>query len=262
MINIIKALNYKMIRSIDTFVSVGVGILIALMPILMMGGESLRDINGGMYSQSYLQVMMLIPYLMACILGATAVGMDMGDKTINYEILSGHSRAEVFMARVIVAIGWSVGTTIVVSALPIAIFTIANGWGPNVVFVDVLMQYIINIVAGVRMTGFVILMTTIVRHYIAGLFISYGIINTSLIPVMVLDELLKKEIPHVLAMSDVYYLSGISNMMSVVENGEKIEKYDLSVDTGFFLVSILVALAMSAVYVIVAYFIHKNRDMK
>ena len=180
MINIIKALNYKMIRSIDTYTSVGVGSLIALIPILMMEGESLGEMNGGLYSQSYLQFMMLLPYLMACILGATAVGMDMGDKTINYEILSGHSRAEVFMARVIVAIAWSVGVTVVVSALPIAIFTIANGWGPNVVFVDVLMQYIINIVAGVRMTGFVILMTTIVRHYIAGLFISYGIINTSL----------------------------------------------------------------------------------
>lgn len=262
MINIIKALNYQMRKSVVTYIALGLGVLMAFFPFFQMGLENLSEINGGLYSKVYLDVMLLLPYIMSCLIGACIMGLDMGDKTINYEILSGHSRSDVFWARIITAFVWVISLCIIVSVVPIAVVTLINGWGNNVEFSDMIPRYLINIAAAARMNAFVVLITSLVRHPVAGGFICYGVINSSLLPVMAIDEFLNQKIYHVFAMCDVYYISIISNMTQVVEDGEKVSKYDLTVDTNFTVVSILIALAVTVVYTVIAYQIFKKRDMK
>lgn len=260
--NIIKSLNYQVRRDIVTYIAIFGGILVAFLPIFEIDAEGIKELNGGMYANQYLALMLLVPYIMSCLIGACVIGKDMGDKTINYEVLSGHPRSQVFWGRVITAFAWDIGLCILVSAVPIALVTLINGWGKNIVFAHFLARYVIIIVGAFRILSFVVLITTVMRHPVAGGFISYGVLNFSTIPLLLLEELFDKKLYHVLAMADIFYLSEFTNMVSMVENGEKIPRYDLSVPSSFFVVSIVVSIAVSAVYLILAYLIFKKRDMR
>ena len=260
--NIIKSLNYQIKRDIVTYIAIFAGIAVALLPALEFSAVEIGEINGGLYANYYLGTMMLIPYIMSCLIGACVIGKDMGDKTINYEIMSGHSRGQSFWGRVIAAFVWDIGLCILVSAIPIGLISAINGWGNNIVFAHFAQRYVIIIVSTCRILSFVVLITTLIRHPVAGGFISYGVINFSTIPLILLEELFDKKMYHVLAMSDIFYLSDFINMVSIVENGEKIAKYDLSVPTSFFIVSIIVTFGVSAVYLSLAYLVFKKRDMR
>ena len=262
MINIIKAVNYQIKRDITTYIAIGGGFLIALLPILEYGVDGLKELNGGMYAMSYLSVMMFIPYIMSCLIGACIIGKDMGDKTINYEILAGHSRMDAFLARVILAFVWDIGLCILVSALPIGVVTLVNGWGNNVAFADVAARYIVNITSAFRINAFVILITMIVRHPAAGGFISYGVLNASMLPLLVLSETMDIKLYHSVAMADILYMSFISNMRQIVENGEKITVYDMAISNSFLIGAIIVPIVVSVVYVVLACMIFKKRDLK
>lgn len=262
MINIIKAVNYQIKRDIMTYVAICVGLLMAFLPLMEVGIDSIKEMNGGLYSRAYMSFMLFVPYIMSCLIGASTIGKDMGDKTINYEVMAGHSRGEVFAARVILAFAWDIGLCILVSAIPIGIVTLINGWGRNVVFADIAARYMVHITSAFRINAFVILVTTIMRHPAAGGFISYGILNMSMLPLLVLNEIVEVKIYHVFAMADILYMSFISNMRVIVENGNKIPVYDMALDKGFLTGAIVIPLVVSAVYVVLAYLVFKKRDLK
>lgn len=262
MINIIKAVNYQIKRDIVTYIAIGGGLLMALIPFMEMGIDGISKMNGGIYARAYMSNMMFTPYIMSCLIGACIIGKDMGDKTINYEVMAGHSRSEVFAARVILAYVWDIGLCILVSALPICVMTLINGWGNNIVFADAVARYIVNIAAAFRINAFVILITTILRHPAAGGFVSYGILNMSMLPLLVLSEFMEFKLYHVFAMADILYMSFVSNMRVIVEEGAKITVYDMALDNGFLAGAIIVPLVVSIVYIGLAYLVFKKRDLK
>lgn len=260
--NIIKALNYQVKRDIVTYIAIIVGALTAIIPIVDSDVGSLAELNGGLYSKTYLGIMFIMSYILACVIVACITGKDMGDKTINYEVMSGHSRAEVYFSRVVVSLVWDIAIVIVLSLLPMIIFTAINGWGNNITFIQLVPHYLINIGAALRMNCFVLMITSIMRHPVAGGFIAYGTINVSLVPIMILQDLLDIEFPHFLAMSDVFYLSELSNMRVIVEGGEKIAKYDMHIENSYAIWSIVIAVVVSAVYLLLGYLAFKKRDMR
>ena len=68
-------------------------------------------------------------FLVLMIIVANVMGKDYMDKTINYEILSGHTRKDVFFGRLIVATTVGVLCSfLVIIAVPV-VLTLMHGWG-------------------------------------------------------------------------------------------------------------------------------------
>lgn len=104
--NIIKALNYQTKTDNVTYYSLFVVLFLAVISFI---DADLSELTGSMYiaamGESYFA---LLPVFVILMLGVRILGWDYGDKTMNYEILSGHHRREVYFARVIVSHIWCI----------------------------------------------------------------------------------------------------------------------------------------------------------
>ncbi|MBP1549570.1 MAG: hypothetical protein J6A05_06155, partial [Oscillospiraceae bacterium] len=100
--NIIKALNYQTRTDNVTYYSILLGIFLTIFGMLDF------DMTGSEYVALNGESISLLPVFLILMLGVRILGWDYADKTMNYEILSGHHRREVYFARVIVAHIWCI----------------------------------------------------------------------------------------------------------------------------------------------------------
>ena len=90
-------------------------------------------------------------------------GGDMNDKTVNYEIMYGHSRRQVYWSRVIVSlIAGTFGGILIFLALPIAA-TLMLGWGTSISFGVLLIRLFMLAMLFFRMTAELIFLTAVIR---------------------------------------------------------------------------------------------------
>ena len=142
--NIIKALNYQTRTDNVTYYSILLAIFLTIFGMLdfdMTGSEYLA-LNGESIS--------LLPVFLILMLGVRILGWDYADKTMNYEILSGHHRREVYFARVIVAHIWCIVFCVGFMLLPIIIFTIINGCGETMDFGVMALRFALAIFPMIR----------------------------------------------------------------------------------------------------------------
>ena len=91
-------------------------------------------------------------------------GTDFRDKTCNYQIMAGHTRAEVYFGKVIMFISAAAILSAVLSA--VYIFTIilsSGGWGDTVKISDMLIRMVLFFFCIIRIICVLIFMTFILR---------------------------------------------------------------------------------------------------
>ena len=91
--NLLKALNYQTKRDNVTIYAVIIGLLMSAM---MFIDVDIAETDGGQFAAVSGEVLPMALAYMMIILITRICGWDQTDKTINYEILSGHSRASVY----------------------------------------------------------------------------------------------------------------------------------------------------------------------
>lgn len=70
-------------------------------------------------------------------------GMDFTDRTTNYELMSGHTRGQVYFSRAVLSIiGGTLGTLLVILA-PVIFGSAAYGWGSEITVKDTLIRLIL-----------------------------------------------------------------------------------------------------------------------
>ena len=95
-------------------------------------------------------------------------GTDFRDKTCNYQIMAGHTRAEVYFGKVIMFISAAVILSAVLSA--VYIFTIilySGGWGDTVKISDMLIRMVLFFFCIIRIICVLIFMTFIFKNQYA-----------------------------------------------------------------------------------------------
>lgn len=108
---------------------------------------------------------------------ADVTGKDFTDKTINYEILSGHSRREVFFGRFIVAVLMgSLGALFIMLLFP-CLITLLSGWGNTMELQGVVLRYLLIFVTLFRVVCEVTLLTFLTKNpyitYLVGFLSGY-----------------------------------------------------------------------------------------
>ena len=176
--NLIKSQNYTLRHDLLIVITIISLFTIPYMAVYLNGvleGETL----GGLTASKYMiTVGAAIPEIFlwgVMILVAKAVGGDGSDKTINYELSSGHSRARVYWSRIITGFIWSVGIVVVAIFVPFVVLTMINGWGDNISLNELMVRFAIMIFPMIRLAGAFMRATSLIGNAGGGMAICYGI---------------------------------------------------------------------------------------
>lgn len=142
-----------------------------------------EDIRGGLITADLGSFYGIMGLLYMLVLIAFVMGTDFVDKTLNYEILSGHSRKEVLFGRFIVAaLTGSIGAIIVMIFFP-CVLTAVFGWGSVPESGGVFWRYVLVFVMLLRIACELAFISVIVKNPYVVIFAGYivGIMQFTLL---------------------------------------------------------------------------------
>lgn len=183
---------------------------------------------------------------------------DMKDKTANNELLSGHTRCDVYFARAITSVIVGLTGWVVIAALPVVINTVLFGWGNAVPLKDVISIYVLSLVPYIR---------TILEL----VFASFIIRNANY--VMAISFLLST-VANVMAgfTHDSIYFFGMFNLMKLFTvnstamyglnpDGGMYNVYDASMSSETVIMTVVVSVIIGAGALIAGYYFYKKDDI-
>lgn len=261
--NIIKALNRQTLRDKFLIAAVIICIFTAAFPFIMYLGSQLdfSDYTGSLYvtlmSSSY-PVMLPIAIL---ILSTRITGWDYADKTMNYEILSGHSRSEVYWSRILVSICWCMGLSIIFIFLPIILLTIINGWGYSMEVGGAIKSCLLILLPILRTTCEFMLFTFLTGNCYLGLLIGFGYIEISSIIGMTLEQYhIIDKCTWQIATTNIAALLTFNGKFGYVD-GEDVEVYEAMLEPSLVSGTVIASLMISAGCILLGYLIFRKRDI-
>lgn len=147
-----------------------------------LSGSLIIAENGSMYCIGGMLVIL--------VLVANVVGKDFTDKTLNYEILSGHSRQEVFFGRFIVAAVAGMISSFLVMVLFPVVLSLIFGWGTTVNLQEVMIRYVLIFITLFRIVCELTFITILTKNpyltYLAGFVLGY---------IQIFIDMIKMEFP-------------------------------------------------------------------
>ncbi len=260
--NIIKALKYQCRNDfflIMVFIIMAMGIILTSVDVLgSTGSDSLVE-----YGSSYFMMVMLV---LIPLVGRIA-GWDFNDKTINYEILTGHKRKEVFFARVIVTLEISLPAALLMIA-PTVLVTILNGWGNSLDMGNAVLRMVLTVFPIIRMVCEIILAVFLLKNMYAAMVLTF-IVNeaVSIFAMGIMDgmitvsETVKTISSYLLTSGNMTALLMFDNGRPEYIGGEDVMVYDSTVSAGMLFGTIGVSLASIALCLWIAYTYFKKTDL-
>lgn len=117
-----------------------------------------------------------VSIMFAIVFAGYVCGADFTDKTINYELLSGHTRKQVYFGRAVISmVGGCLGSMLIM-AVPVVISVAACGWGTDVKAGEIILRYALSALPILRLICECIFLTYVIKKpYItmAGGFLTY-----------------------------------------------------------------------------------------
>lgn len=257
--NIIKAQNYQ-IRG-DNLV-----ILVLLAGLLLPTGTLLMDFDISELTGSFFlaQLGSVLPIglgMVLVILVSRICGWDAGDKTMNYEVLAGHSRAEVYFGRVMMSVIWGLGSGIAMLVLPVLGATMINGWGDNMNLSDAAVHCVLFLFPMLRLICEFAMLAFLLRDCYKTMLIGWSFFAVSMIGIMIYEELTNKVLTVQLVITNMREVIGFGNYKLEYVAGEDIPVYVTGMDVSFVMETILVSLLVAGACLVVGYAVFKKQDM-
>ena len=240
------------------------GILAALLiPVLpiFFDGTDMGDMTGGLFAVSAFGTLPIALLIISLVLISRICGWDMNDKTINYEVLSGHSRGQIYFGRVLMSIVYTLVAGIIVMVLPIAVITMIKGWGENVAVYDMLIRALVMLCPYIRWMCELVLVVFLVKNSDIALVMGWVMYAVVLIVQMIVYEAADITLIFPFASINMMSLSEITNTKLELVNGELIPVFDAALNASEITNSIVVSIVVAVVCVMAGYVVFKKRDM-
>ena len=261
--NIIKALNYKVKRDNVTYYA-----LLAVVVCFFMISSDFNGIFSSTGSEYFIgmQDFMFLPVGFFLVILATRIcGWDYVDKTMNYELLIGHNRKEVFWSRIWVSFIWCVPITIGIIALPPVILTLINGWGIYMDMGEVILRCVLICFTIIRMYSELVLLTFLTKSCYIGLIVGYLFLEIGAMLPMLLEEfgIIKADSFAVVTSGGNFIkLMTFDNYSFKYINGKDEMFFDAGVEPSLMTATIIVSLLVSAACILISWLYFRKSDMK
>ena len=252
--NIIKALTYQTRTDNVTYYSILLAIFLTIFGMLdfdMTGSEYLA-LNGESIS--------LLPVFLILMLGVRILGWDYADKTMNYEILSGHHRREVYFARVIVAHIWCIAFCVGFMLIPVLVFTLINGWGVTMDFGGMALRFALAIFPMIRIVCQYVLLVFLVKSAYIAWAAGFLLSMFSMIIPMLFEELMQIKFTYQFANTNLTKLFTFNQSIGYV-NGEDVTICHTELEPSVIIGTIGVSVAVSVICIVLGYIIFKKSDV-
>jgi ABC-type transport system involved in multi-copper enzyme maturation permease subunit len=194
------------------------------------------------------------------ILASKVMSGDASDKTINYELMAGHSRDKVFAGRVIASILWGGVLVFVFMLLPLGYLTLFNGWGVETNSIEVLLRSILTLFPIIRFAALTIMVASISRSAGKGIALSYAIFMVTATISSVLQDIFEIDLNYSFSMTNAATLLSTQNSWYEVIDGKSVCIFDTSVSGDMIWKTIVVSLIAAAIYLTIAYINFKKTD--
>ena len=260
--NIIKALNYQTKRDNVTYYSILAGIL-----FLVMGAS---EVNGFLNQTGSEYFINMFSYTLGVvvvfvILATRICGWDYTDKTMNYEILIGHSRRDVYWSRVWVAFIWCVPIVLIISIVPPLVLSLINGWGVNMDLGGLILRFTISIFPMIRIFCECVLITFLTKNCYLGLIVSFLYEEIGFSILTGFEEIGKIEIGNfrvLHAFANYQHLLTFADYNYKWIDGEDVMLFETAVDPLYAWLSVGVSIAGSILCLVLGWLYFKKSDMK
>ena len=238
-----------------------IGILVVMFAIVWMlvdmMAEGPQEVTGGKQAVILISMTTVLAQFFMYLFTAQACGIDFMDKTMNYEILSGHTRREVFFGRVIptLIIG-TVGTMFLIALPIVAEVILMGGWGDKVNFTDMLLRYLLMAFPIARIICEFILLTFIIKN-------PYIVMGISYVACIILGMNVPATRDHcfVLGMTNINKITAIEQWTSFGLGGDLHYIYETGLSADFVVPTILVSVIIGGIALLLGYTFFKNDDM-
>ena len=264
MINLFKSINYGLRRDIGVIVSLVVMFAMPYTIMLFMCAAEAMPISectpSYYFAAQNMAAVVAISYVALVIISCKAMGGDSKDKTINYELLSGHNRLKVFAARTLAGISWSVLPMMLFSFLSIGVIALINGWGPETYPIDVIIRIALCVFPLIRICALNMMFTSLFNSAGKGIAVGLGSDLFISICTTISEEVFHKEIDYGFGFLNVIFLLTSQNSREIIVDGKPVNLFDTAVTPEMYIKTIGFSVAFTVVYLLIAYLVFKKKD--
>ena len=257
--NTLKAALWQAKRSEFLYIAVGYVILSQVMFIIPEYSDSMTGSRlVGICVQS---LMVFLPILIGW---NTAVicGSDLGDKTVNYELLFGKKRSEVYFGRFLAAIIINLAFVAVYVPIFPLIGTVINGWGGSISVSDAMMHYAAIFPVVFRLICVYTAITFLAMNAaVPAAFSFIGTIICMLSSVMLQEFDAKVKLTWQLATTDLIRLLDFNNTTSGYFEGQDITVYKTALTGSIMLESLTASVLIGIAVLLLGFAVFRKRDV-
>ena len=260
--NIIKAQNYQIKR--DNYIIIGLILLTVVIGIIIVSGtnqHSFSEMTGAMYLSTVGTSLQMLFSVILLWVTTRIAGWDFVDKTVNYELLTGHSRKEVFFGRLVTAFIWGISIVVIYSVIPAGFFTIVNGFGVTMNPGDMALRYLLMLFPVVRMICGLVCLAFVVKNGYLALIIGYLLTEGQFFIQTLLGEMTDVVITYQFATSNIGWLISDMNMKLGYVDGEDVMIVQTAVEPSMVIATVAVSIIVSTIYVIIGYLAYRKKDL-
>ena len=217
------------------------------------------DITGSSFVAEQGAALFMTPIFFLSIITGIVTGADFMDKTTNYEIMTGHTRAEVYFGRVIPALVVSVAGGFILAIIPVLAANFIFGWGTKMSLSGVIIRYILVIFPYFRLACEFVFLTFVVRN-------SYMIMAMGFVYYMlgsILADGGKRASSVLLGLTNLNVLGnfGSFSTYNVLDGATVITVYDSNVGVSTVVSTIAASLLIGSFFLLIGYVFFKNDDL-
>ena len=199
-------------------------------------------------------------FVLALIVG-TMVGEDYRDKVANYEVMSGHSRKSIFLARSLMATFIAAFACSVLAFIPMLAGSVFADWGNTLVLKDVVIRYLLMFFPFLRLAAFLTVLTFIIKNNYLVMAVGFGMMFVN----SMLSEMLKNNENFFISMFNLKLLTCFDgwNIYNVDPQSGVVyyNSFISSVSPKLVIGTIAVSLLMTAFYLFMGYALFRRDDL-
>ena len=261
--NIIKAQNYQIKRDMISVIGIIIAIAYVIITIISCANSvGFSELTGSTYLSSINQSVLFIIPILVLIVSTRIGGWDFVDKTINYEIMLGHSRKEVYFGRLIAATIWGIILTVCLIGIPAALLTMINGFGVCMKPDDMIIRYLLMLLPIIRIICGLICLCFITQNGYMSMIFGFLMFEFTVLFNAILYDFAEISLTYVMAYSNIKWLIADMNVVLGFVDGEDVNIYVTAVEPQMAISTIAVSVIVSVIYILIGYYSFKGKDQK
>ncbi|MBQ4524045.1 MAG: hypothetical protein IJA10_14005 [Lachnospiraceae bacterium] len=257
--NVMKSQIYQLKKDIMVFGATFFGFVITLLMNLEAFENGLTGSEGMAYmGESNSVIAGLLPIMVVV---ANVMGKDFADKTLHYEILSGHTRKEVFFGRLVVAILPGILCSfLTIISVPV-VLTVINGWGNSLELNGVLIRILLIFITLIRIACEVAFLTILTKNHYLTYFLAYTFGMAQMLVLLIQTELTDSNVTPLLPVANCIQLLTFQDWSTFYLDETDQILYSSAVTSEMALWAIIPSIVIGGVVILLSYVFFKHDDL-